>query len=310
MSSLFGPILSFPYPRCYMSSAGDSLQSGFEGFRPGRLWSLWEMREHNAKLWLRTTKQILRSIAILKSVPNGSVNMEQTVYQVLRLTEAQCREIGLTVSATMAEESLAVLSSVKPTDNTLILGEMETLHDTIEGELKSILFLRVSPEFAKYYQTPQLFGPDVSDKFSSAIRDIEAGGKALAAGLGTASVYHMMRVMEVGLRALAKPLGIPYAPSWESYLTQIDKKIGQKHKTKGVKWKRDEPFFRDAYGDLVAVKIAWRNPTMHIVRHYDQEDAEDVLRAVRRFMKRLAERFRESKPINPRPVGFLEEPPP
>src|SRR5690606_26266986 len=134
---------------------------------------------------------------------------------------------------------------------------------------------------------------DVAVKFAKANRDIEHGAKALACGLGTAAVFHMMRVMEHGLKVLAKGLGIPYAPSWESYLSQIETRIKTKHKAKGVAWKRDEPFFRDILGDLQAVKIAWRNPTMHIVRHYDQDEGDDVFRAVKRFMNRLAERFSE-----------------
>jgi hypothetical protein len=97
--------------------------------------------------------------------------------------------------------------------------------------------------------------------------------------------------MEVGLKALGKALGIPYAPSWESYIRQIADKIGEKHKAKGIKWKRDEPFFREILGDLQTIKIAWRNPTMHIVRHYNPNESEEVFRAVRGFMTLLATRF-------------------
>ena len=49
-----------------------------------------------------------------------------------------------------------------------------------------------------------------------------------------------MRVMEAGLKALAKLLDIPYAPSWESYLKQINDKIAAKHKDKTPEWKADE----------------------------------------------------------------------
>jgi len=101
----------------------------------------------------------------------------------------------------------------------------------------------------------------------------------------------MMRVLEDGLKGLAKLLKIPYAPSWESYLQQIQTKIAAKRKTKGVQWKRDEPFFRDISGDLMSIKQAWRNPTMHIVRKYSQDEAEELLRAIRTFMQRLAEKL-------------------
>jgi hypothetical protein len=138
-----------------------------------------------------------------------------------------------------------------------------------------------------------LFGQDVHDRFPSALDDIEGAGKCLALGEGTAGVLHCMRVMEVGLRALAGSLGIPYAPSWESYLSQISARIGAKHKTKGVKWKRDEKFYRNVSGDLLTVKQAWRNPTMHVGRKYSVEEADEVFKAVRTFMKQLGTKLCE-----------------
>jgi hypothetical protein len=260
-------------------------------WRSGRLWSLWEMREHNAKTWLRTTKMLIRQISLTERASNP-VDLAQVVDTLGRVAD-QCNEIGMPVSAVMAVELQEVLPKIKGLQNTMIVRELESLHNAIEGELKSILFLRVSPEFSKYYSTPQPFGPEVADRFPSAIQDIEQGAKVLAYGAGTATVFHMMRIMEVGLRSLAGALKIPYAPSWESYLIQIEKKITAKHRTKGIQWKRDEPFFRDVAGDLQMVKIAWRNPTMHIVRHYNQDEAEDVFRGVKRFMNRLAEKLSE-----------------
>jgi hypothetical protein len=151
--------------------------------------------------------------------------------------------------------------------------------------------LRITAEEEKYFKEKQLFGEEVATKFPLANQDVEEAGKCLALSRATATVFHLMRVMEAGLKALASPLGIPYAPSWESYITQINGKIATKHKQKGIKWKRDEPFYRDVVGDLQTIKIAWRNPTMHIVRHYTPEEAEEIFRAVRGFMKRIATRF-------------------
>jgi hypothetical protein len=71
--------------------------------------------------------------------------------------------------------------------------------------------------------------------------------------------------------------------------------VNEKHKHKGIKWKRDEPFFKEVLGDLQAIKIAWRNPTMHIVRRYSVDEADDIFRAVRNFTKRLAPRLKVPK---------------
>ena len=166
--------------------------------------------------------------------------------------------------------------------------EFREFRTRIEDELRARHFVFVNNTGRLYYQGPELFGPEVAAKFPAAADDIEDAGKSLALGLGTSCVMHLMRVMEVGLKALAQGLRIPYAPSWESYLNQIQSKIAAKPKTKGVTWKKHEHFYRDISGDLIVVKQAWRNPTMHIDRRYTPQEAEQVFGAVRGLMQRLA----------------------
>lgn len=223
--------------------------------------------------------------------PKGTLAEDDTClpsYQErLPLMISLCRQAGLKTSARQLERLRdAVLSS--NCRYKALRDMLDTAHSVIRDELESNIFLYLPSERTEYYTEKNLFGEQVAEKFPSAIRDIEHAGKCLALGEATACVFHLMRVMEVGLKALARALRIPYAPSWESYLTQIKTKVGEKHKTKGIKWKRDEPFFKEVLGDLLTVKIAWRNPTMHIVRSYDTEEAEEIFRAVRGFVKRLA----------------------
>jgi hypothetical protein len=254
------------------------------------------MREYNARLWLRTTKRLLQYRHLVAS--DNEAKEAKDLNEVLDLfnsVSSQCREVGLEVSANSATESAWAFKQTGKPYNHLVKSELDALHHLIEQELGSQVYLRIQMEYVRYFRDREPFGPMVSQGFPKAIRDVEEAGRALAFGLGTAAVFHLMRVMEAGLKTLANGLGIPYAPSWESYLTQIEKRITAKHKTKGIRWKRDEPYFRDIMGDLQVIKIAWRNPTMHIVRSYSQEEAEDVFRAVRAFMIRLSERFSDSK---------------
>jgi hypothetical protein len=148
-----------------------------------------------------------------------------------------------------------------------------------------------------YTQKEPLFGQSVFDAFPSLIDEIAEAGKCLALDRNTACVFHLMRVMEGGLKLLSKKLEIPYAPSWESHIKQITAKVAAQHKTKGIKWKKDEAFFKDVLGDLTSVKMAWRNPTMHIVKSYDSKQAENVLNAVGSFMRHLATRLKEVRRV-------------
>lgn len=130
-------------------------------------------------------------------------------------------------------------------------SEIEHLRRNTYRALEVMLFFRIPTERAPLFATPQLFGPVVDAVFEYARKDIEEAGKCLGCGRGTAAVFHLMRIMESGLKHIAGRLGIPYAPSWESYIKQITEQIAVKHPNKTVDWRRDEPFFKDVLGDLV-----------------------------------------------------------
>ncbi len=196
----------------------------------------------------------------------------------------------LSVSAQAKRIDYALNRSAGPVEIKTLLKELRT---RIFDELTERQFLYVAPDRVKFYTEPMLFGKEVNDRLSAAIDDIEEAGKCLALGRATACVLHTMRVLEVGLKALARALNIPYAPSWESYLKQISDQIAVKHKNKTTKWKRAEKFYRDLSGDLLLVKQAWRNPTMHIDRKYGIDEAEQIFNAAKLFMQRLANHFNE-----------------
>jgi hypothetical protein len=183
----------------------------------------------------------------------------------------------------------------KPTNREIGVAFTD-LEIRIHDEVARHLCFMVPVDRAKLYTESSLFGADVTERFPSAIIDIEEAGKCLAMQRGTAAVFHLMRVMEVGLKATAGALGIPYAPSWESYLRQIKASMDDDWKKKPVKWRKSEPFFRDVHAHLYAVKSAWRNPTMHIVSSYTPEMAEEVFNAVKGLMRHLATKLREEQP--------------
>src|SRR5437588_7499290 len=85
-------------------------------------------------------------------------------------------------------------------------------------ELEAEIIVKLHPEKARYFESMEPpFGQKVFDQFPSAIDDAVEASNCLALERNTAVVFHVMRVMEAGLKVLAAELGIPYAPSWESY---------------------------------------------------------------------------------------------
>jgi hypothetical protein len=70
-------------------------------------------------------------------------------------------------------------------------------------------FLQIDDENL-YRKGADLFGADVATKFATtAAFEIDEAGKCLAVGRHTAAVFHLMRVMEVGVNAASACLRIP-----------------------------------------------------------------------------------------------------
>ncbi|MDA9420617.1 hypothetical protein [Bradyrhizobium sp. CCBAU 53380] len=173
---------------------------------------------------------------------------------------------------------------------------VDDLKTRLRDELEAAEFYYVSPSRSRYYRdAATLMGQDVNSCFPNAVDDIEDASKCLALGQGTAAVLHAMRIMECGLKAVGAALGVAHSPSWDACLRKISAELDKPHKTKSRKWKRDEAFYRDLSGDLLTVKQAWRNPTMHVERRYSADEAEQILSAATRFMQRLAAHFNEKQ---------------
>jgi hypothetical protein len=130
-------------------------------------------------------------------------------------------------------QTVRVLDSVKNGDGPKAIAlSVRELKTRLKDELIEREFFYVPPAKVPFYTDAMLFGKGVNDRFPQVIDDIEEAGKSLALGRGTACVLHTMRVLETGLKVMAKGLDIAYAPSWESYLKQIATNIGMERKRK------------------------------------------------------------------------------
>lgn len=194
-----------------------------------------------------------------------------------------------------------ILKEVKPlgttdADANKIYARLCTLAERLGDEMAVVRLLHVTPKQYAYFAPERpLFGEEVNKKFSSTISEIEEAGKCLALSRATACAFHVMRAVEVGLKALTKKLNVQYGKSWEAALRNIREELNLRHKASpAIKgWKKVEPFFNEAFDDLVAFKNAWRNPTMHCERRYREEEAQEVFDRAKTLMRRLATKLKE-----------------
>jgi len=193
-------------------------------------------------------------------------------------------------------------SPMKPNE---LHSEIKALGRIFRDEIDTYKFMFVPPEKQSFYDDQQLFGEEVNNNFPSAIIDIEEAGKCFALSRSTASVFHLMRVVEIGLMAFAQGLGIVGSiktaqPSWGRVLSLTNTEIQNQNRSPSSSWTAEKRgVFENIQADLMAVKNAWRNPTMHVENIYDEERARDVFNAVRGFMRHLAHHLDESGTFTP-----------
>lgn len=252
-----------------------------------KLVTMLDMLRFNAHEFLGATSWIAQIMARLNSGLDVSEENLIGCAENLGLMERHCERLGLHAAVQHLRRFRGLIDSSSAQEWFRHLAETQ---NRIWDELEVRIYLQIDRGLAGYYEaTLPLFGQKVFDQFGSAIQDVSEAGNCLALDRGTAVVFHLMRVMESGLRGLARELGIPYAPSWESYLRQLIKIVESDWSAKSDDEKKKQPFYKDAIGDLQVVKVAWRNPTMHIVKSYSPEEALHVYLAVKQFMTRLAD---------------------
>jgi hypothetical protein len=175
-----------------------------------------------------------------------------------------------------------------------ILGE--ELHANIVAELTSKVFLVIPQENADLYEQPEPpFGLEVAQQFLDANYDIEAGTRCLALDEWTASVFHMMRVLESGLRNLVGRLQVqmtaaPDYENWHQIITAIENEIARLRNLPRTQRPKPEvlDFYSEAATNLRYFKDAWRNHVSHSRATYDERRAREIWGHVRSFMQRLA----------------------
>lgn len=184
------------------------------------------------------------------------------------------------------------------------INMVRVLQERIEDEMSLSLFFHVPKDKAAFYEKIDPFGDLVTANFAAATFDIEEANRCFATGHNTACVMHLMRALEVALDAVGLGVGVPNTVveaqnSWERLLRRISDQITANDNSGDVTWPPKRQFFVDSSAHLFAVKNAWRNPSMHLEKKYDDSEAERIYRAVQDFMAHLATHLNESGQFTP-----------
>jgi hypothetical protein len=179
------------------------------------------------------------------------------------------------------------------------LGWQE-VHDRLLDELGLPKVLVLSPHEAdRYAPAVPLFGSEFETKFpAQGVFELDEAAKCMALSRPTAAVFHLMRVLEVAIRALARCLGIPDPiggdRSWGTLLKAIRAAIDAKWPTVAARTSGDGAFFDALYASLDAVKNPWRNAAMHVEDKKTDAETEMIFSAIKGFLMKLASRMDEN----------------
>ncbi len=222
----------------------------------------------------------------------NKVSVKETVLDTCAELNKQADVIGIKVTKQAIDRLVKGLEEDSCTIEDL--GQLScTIQSRLSDELHLIKVHVIRNDVARYFDAQEpLFGQEVAKQFPSASYEIAESGNCLALARSTASVFHLMRTMEIALRAIALCLGIPVPTKeveyyWADILGLIRANLVVRNAADNLS-APDRAFFESAYASLDAVRVAWRNATMNVESKYTEDEAEHIFRAVRQFMRSLA----------------------
>jgi hypothetical protein len=247
-----------------------------------RIVSLLKMLQVNASVFVALMNELVMAQKLdLDEDARLPRDAKKLLRKILSNICGHCADMELDISAAQAMQMMA---QVNLNNFGEIKQEIATLQTCVYRELERKLFFCIPASHERFFQDPALFGDKVDRKFKRVKKDVSEAGKCFSLGRYTACVLHLMRVMEVAVRAFADKLDIDLAgvKMWGKILEKIDDAI------EAMPPSPAKSRYREWYIHLRNVKDVWRNETVHTQRTYGEDEAKEVLTSVDTFMRTIA----------------------
>jgi hypothetical protein len=294
MSASLSHIISEKIAYSQSALADNGEQVSLAALWPHQIVRLLEMVEVSAT----DVMQLLQSVAAMESLFEQIVKTtdaplteksKEAIGRLMVFLESHADKLGLTVPKVWAKEFTNKLqqAEVKCSEAHQWFARIQ---EAIKAELSGRFFMYIPSNMIHYYSDKNLFGEEVENKLPSVSSDIAESGRCLALGRFTACVLHLMRVTETGARSFGTSLGLVLNPrdGMDAVLQQANHRI-QALPTSTPQEMDHRSACEQLHASLHAVRIAWRNPTMHgIDRSYIEEEAREIWDCSKAFMRRLA----------------------
>jgi hypothetical protein len=213
------------------------------------------------------------------------------VREKLEKMKGALADCDVPVSIQHISQLIAKTSSEHPVTFEDVLG----LQDNIDRELRTRIFFTVPYGRREAFDEPRKGWEAIIGKFRDAADDVEEMNKCFALSRYTAAVFHSLLVVEHGLVALGKYIGVTDPkPGWDATSKKL-KAIVQGGRT-SLPAGLDFNFLDQTNSRVESMKMAWRNRVNHAGGRLFVEKSgftdfasEEVILACRSFMRHLAE---------------------
>lgn len=216
--------------------------------------------------------------------PGKAVYISDLDTKLSRLA-SMCRDCDLTFTAILLERYGAAYHNSVPRSGELERAIHECIH-RLRDELQEPRFYAIAPsklDFVRPY-TP-FFPYEVTGAFPTANKDLSEAALCYAFERNTACVFHLMRALEIALKAFAEKLGAEFElKNWGSILSSIGQRLDKSRNSEDA----------EILVHLRNIKNAWRNSTMHVERDYDAEQTSEILRTTKNLMLHVAKRLQQA----------------
>jgi hypothetical protein len=175
-----------------------------------------------------------------------------------------------------------------------LLSEVRTLRETFDRGINyKYLYLYPAEKVKRVLKFEDEWRAALAG-FAAIRDDALAATDCYALGHNTAAVFHSMRVLEHGLRAMATAVNLVFdVQQWQTIIEGIEKQIREI----GDRWPKTTAksdwtsFFSGAAKEFFYFKDGWRNYVSHGGDPYDADQASSVLEHVKVFMNHLSTRL-------------------
>ena len=193
--------------------------------------------------------------------------------------------------------------------------EMEVLFDAIENDIGAESFYHYPRAKGLFLRKIKNDWKNTLAAFPSAQKDINGAVDCYAIGHDKGSIYYCMMILERGLPALAKRVGLkPSAnrDSWGPIIKNIQTKIDTRRSHLAGSPKGSKPLSaraakaerqllencQEAATEFRYFAEVWRNHIAHGRGHYDENDAKKVLEHVRTYMETISLKLKLKEKVN------------